>query len=642
MMIKRLLIANRGEIAVRIAKTARKMGIETVAVYSDSDRDTLHTKSCDKKIYIGSSDASKSYLNIKNIITAAKKIEADAIHPGYGFLSENYTFAEKCEKEQIIFVGPSSKTIRAMAVKTKARNLVNILKVPVLPGFDASETNMKSILKKADEIGYPIMIKAAFGGGGRGMRAVYNKKNFINAYESASRESLAAFGKDNLLIEKLVSSPRHIEVQIAADNQGNILHFFERDCSIQRKNQKIIEEAPALNIDKSIREEMYNAAIKIARKIKYNSLGTVEFLMDKEKFYFMEMNTRLQVEHAITEKITGIDLVEMQINIAEGKKIALKQTDVIASGHAIEARLYAEDPEEDYKPSPGKIHRFAAFSSKYIRNDIGFESGDEISPYYDSMVGKIIAHGRNRKDALLYMRKALVNTKIFGIKNNKYLLYNVLLHKDFINGSYDTKFLLNNIKILSKHKKNYTDKLKYSLVSLWLKARLNKKNINTNSEIWLTTNRYRINVDSKEELQFIEDDKKISILIDYINHSQVYRNINQEIIIPYNNTLEGEVFYNIIYIQDGVYTRKFEISNSSNNEDTSDIVKKGLESPMPGKVVKVFFKVGDKVDNNSVVMMVEAMKMEHSIISDRKGIIKKINCMVGDWVDEGASLVEIQ
>ena len=355
----------------------------------------------------------------------------------------------------------------------------------------------------------------------------------------------------------------------------------------------------------------------------------------------MEMNTRLQVEHGITEKITGLDLVEIQIKIAEGKKLNLKQENITLLGHAIEARIYAESPEEDYKPCPGKIHKFETFKSKHIRNDIGFVSGDEVTSFYDSMLAKIISHGKTRKEAVNNINEALVKTKIYGIKNNKYLLSKILSNKEIINGNYTTKFLANNIKNLNKFKYNINDKLKYSLANIWIENRLKKNNFDDSLNIWMSTNRFRANLKSQEELKFIEGDKEIIVLIKYINENKIFKSLNGNIINPYKEPLQGEVIDNKIYIQDIYKTRIFNFSNTLSFKEEQDNFGKGLKSPMPGKVVKVFFKSGEKIESNSVVMMIEAMKMEHSIISNKSGIIKKLNYKVGDWVDEGSLLVEI-
>ena len=367
-MIKRLLIANRGAIAARIAKTTKKMGIKSIAVFSDADKNAYHTRCCDEQVYIGPSNSKESYLNIGNIIKAARENKADAIHPGYGFLSENSSFSEECRKQKIIFIGPSSEIIKSMGIKTKARNQVKNLGINILDGFSASNLNFEQISTKSEYIGYPIMLKASHGGGGRGMRKVFNSLDLKKKFESAKRESKSAFGSDTMLIEKLIEKPRHIEVQIVSDNYGNTIHLFERDCSLQRNNQKVIEECPAINLKKNIKDSMYQAAVKIARSINYTGVGTVEFLVNKNKeYFFIEMNTRLQVEHGITEEITGIDLVKLQIEIASGLKLKIRQEDVSIQGHAMEARLYAEDPENKYTPSPGKIKKLDLYRKSNVR-----------------------------------------------------------------------------------------------------------------------------------------------------------------------------------------------------------------------------------------------------------------------------------
>ena len=643
-MIKRLLIANRGEIAVRIARTAKNMGIESVAVFSDTDKDSFHARFCDKKIYIGKSDSNKSYLNIQNIITAAKQTKSDAIHPGYGFLSENATFSEQCERENILFIGPNSKTIKTMAVKTIARKRIEKLGIPVLSGFDSKNLSFEEVFAKSCSIGFPIMIKAAYGGGGRGMRAVYEEENLKENLLSAARESKSSFGKDELLIEKLITKPRHIEVQIIADSHGNIFHLYERDCSLQRNNQKVVEECPATNMSKKLKSQMYEAAITIAKDINYLGVGTVEFILEDNNFYFMEMNTRLQVEHAITEKITGLDLVQLQLQVSTGEMLNLNQDNILSNGHAIECRLYAEDPEENYKPCPGLVKKFEFKEDIGIRIDKGVETGDEVSSYYDPMIAKFISHAKTRKESLKKMSKALEQVRIYGITTNKYFLSNIVSHQKIIDGKYDTNFLKLNLKKLAYNKKDYSNNFKIRVATIWIQNRnilsKSKKDIEVLNP-WSNLTRFRVNLSSIEKLSFLEGKNKFVILL---RHEKTKIVLIDEKNKPHNlleNIKIGEVIGDIIYLQEGNYTREIQFLDPFEKNYESSLEKLGLIAPMPGKIVKIFYKIGEEVKENSLVVMMEAMKMEHRIISNAKGKIKKINCKEGDLIKEGTLLIEL-
>ncbi len=446
-MIKRILVANRGEIAVRIIRACRELDIETVAVYAKNDCESLHVKLADISVCIGSNKLSDSYLNIPRIITTAKLYNCDAIHPGYGFLSENSRFSQVCESSNIIFIGPKAKLIDLMGNKSSAREMMAKANVPIVPGTSVIETFDEG-LKESKRIGFPVLIKASAGGGGKGMRIAEDENNFQKAYNTAKQEALNAFGDDRVYIEKLIEKPRHVEFQILADQHGNVIHLGERDCSIQRNHQKVIEESPSKIIDDQLREEMGSIAVQAAQTIGYTNAGTIEFLLDKnKKFYFIEMNTRIQVEHPVTEMITGIDLIKEQILIANGINREYSQEKIKFSGHAIECRVNAEDPSNNFVPSPGKVTIVNLPGGNGIRIDSFIYNGYLISPIYDSMITKIIVHGDNRQEAINKMKGALGEMTIEGIKLNTSFLFEIMEDKNFVNSNYDTsfieKFLLN-------------------------------------------------------------------------------------------------------------------------------------------------------------------------------------------------------
>lgn len=426
-MINKILIANRGEIAVRIIRACRELGIQSVAVYSEADRDALHAQLADEAVCIGPAASKDSYLNMENIISATINTGADAIHPGFGFLSENHKFAKLCEECNITFIGPSSEIIRKMGNKTEARNTMIDAGVKVIPGWNKSVESVEEGLQIAEEITYPVIVKAALGGGGKGMRVAMNAKEFENAYLTARKEAGAAFGDDSVYMEHFIENPRHVEFQILADAYGNVVHLGERDCSIQRNHQKFIEEAPCRAISAKLRERMGEEAVKAAKAVGYRNAGTIEFLLENETdFYFMEMNTRIQVEHPVTEWITGVDLIKEQIKIASGQKLVFTQEDVKLEGHSIECRINAENPEKNFRPSPGKIVELYLPGGKGIRMDTAIYSGYEIPPYYDSMIAKLIVHGDTREEALRKMRSALGEVIIEGIDTNVDYLYEMI------------------------------------------------------------------------------------------------------------------------------------------------------------------------------------------------------------------------
>ncbi len=440
--MQKILVANRGEIALRVMKTVQNMGIKTVAVYSVADRNAPHVKFADEAVCIGDAPSSASYLRGDNIIEVAKKLNVDAIHPGYGFLSENATFAERCEANHIIFIGPRSKAIKIMGSKLAAKEAVKQYDIPMVPGIDEAITDVNKARSIANQIGFPILIKASAGGGGKGMRVVEKESDLESQMKRAISEAKSAFGDGSVFIEKYVTSPRHIEIQVLADSHGNHLHFFERECSIQRRHQKVVEEAPSSILTPQLRNKMGEAAIKVAKSCDYLGAGTVEFLLDAEhNFYFLEMNTRLQVEHPVTELITGVDLVEQQIKIARGEALQIQQKDLKINGHALELRVYAEDPLNDFLPSVGRLNTYRVPTGKGIRVDNGFEENMEVPIYYDPMLSKLITHGKTREEAIQLMIEAIDNFQIEGVETTLPFGKYVCEHEAFRSGNFDTHFV---------------------------------------------------------------------------------------------------------------------------------------------------------------------------------------------------------
>ncbi|MHC6181480.1 acetyl-CoA carboxylase biotin carboxylase subunit [Clostridium sp. JNZ X4-2] len=446
-MFSKILIANRGEIAVRIIRACREMGIETVAIYSEADREALHTQLADEAICIGPAAPRESYLNMQNIISATVLSGAQAIHPGFGFLSENSKFASICRECNIAFIGPVPECIEGMGNKSNARDIMSRYGIPIVPGSKGAVTSEEELLQVAGSIRYPVMIKASAGGGGRGIRVVYTEGELIKNYENAKAEAKAAFGDDTIYLEKFIERPKHIEIQILADNFGNTVYLGERDCSMQRRNQKVLEEAPSKVVTEELRRSMGETAVKAASAVHYNNAGTVEFLLDKNNnYYFMEMNTRIQVEHGITEMVTGIDLIKEQIKIAAGEKLGFSQQDIKIQGHSIECRINAENVKKGFIPSPGEIKDLYVPGGFNVRVDSAVYSGYNIPPYYDSMIAKLIVYGKNREEAICRMKRALGEFIIEGVDTNIDFQFKIINSDEFINGTYDTKFIENNLK----------------------------------------------------------------------------------------------------------------------------------------------------------------------------------------------------
>ena len=657
------MIANRGEIACRIARTVSSMGIQTVAVYSDIDEKSLHVTSCDQAVNIGNSPAAESYLNIESIIKAALDTDSDAIHPGYGFLSENASFAQACSRAGIIFVGPSTANIESMGSKAVSKDLMIKAEIPIVPGYHGVEQGLEYLKLRADEIGYPVLIKASAGGGGRGMRLVGSEKNIEESIISAQMEAKAAFSDDRLLIEKYIQKPRHVEVQIFGDNYGNVVHFFERDCSIQRRHQKVIEEAPAPGIDKAIRAALLETAVAVAKAIDYQGAGTVEFVLNQDEFYFIEMNTRLQVEHSVTELITGIDLVEWQIKIARGEPLPLSQKEITQTGHAFEARLYAEDPN-DFRPQTGVISHLNLPNSS-VRIDTGVRQGDTVSVYYDPMIAKLSVHGTSRSEALQYLNSAIGSAEIGGLVSNQPFLKRVIQHKEFIEGSVDTGFVEEHSEQLLKIDTSPSDDFIIIAAAVILQKRIrvdNKKLIFAGpSDPWIVTNGWRLNAENIHRINIFDDNGDYDILLSRsddlyevigpcpVRKTKVTIDWHTENYCTVNQNWNTQIVKTNVFFQDNIAT--FFSSDGARQigwRDRFDVknniidVESNLKAPMPGKIISIEKTKGDKIRQGETLLVLEAMKMQHSILAPSNGIVKEMYFAAGDVVSEGDQLLEFE
>ena len=666
MKINTLLIANRGEIACRIIATAQTLGMRTVAVYSDADANALHVRRADEAHRLGPAPALESYLNIDAVLAAAKRSGADAIHPGYGFLSENERFAQACEHAGIVFVGPSSAAIRAMGAKIEAKRLVAAAGTPVVPGYQGEEQSDTALMDAAREVGYPLLIKASAGGGGKGMRLVEKPEDFNAALHSARREAAAAFGDERMLLERYLVNPKHLEVQVLADNAGRTIGIFERDCSVQRRHQKVIEEAPGPTVNDPLRRRLIDAAIKAARAINYTGAGTVEFIAErrggKTDFYFMEMNTRLQVEHPVTEEITGIDLVEWQLRVAQGEAV---QFEPDASGHAIEARLYAENPATGFLPSAGKLRRLRFPSG--IRVDAGVTEGDSVSVHYDPMVAKLIARGKDREDARRTLVRALGQMEIVGIEHNAAYLKNLLSHPRFIAGDYGTHLAddLHDevVPRLANHHWALAGCAAVLLAGMehGQPARVHPRSrgeagngSEQSAHPWLRTDGWRTNQPSRTEVWLRRGDSIKSIRVD--GHRIV---VDGEVVVLENFRLgEGALSAEINgYVREASFHRQggdlflmldgetwiFECLHDVTREPADMLIGADrIVSPMPGQVISLAVGVGDQVEEGALLAVIEAMKMEHSIYAPCAGEVTEIDCEPGQRVEEHARLLVLE
>lgn len=643
-MFKSLLIANRGEIACRIIQTAKKLKIKTIAIYSDIDEQALHVTQADEAYYVGPAESAKSYLNQNNIIKVAKKAKAEAIHPGYGFLSENKEFAEACEENDIIFVGPKPVAIHLMGRKNEAKKIAYQHKVPLLPGYHGAEQDPEFLENEADIVGYPVLIKASSGGGGKGMRKVENKQDFQQALVSAKREALSSFGNDHVIIEKYIENPRHIEVQILSDQHSQIYHFYERDCSLQRRHQKVIEEAPAPLMSDEFREKIGKATIRLARAINYKGAGTVEFIVDPNQkntpFYFMEMNTRLQVEHPISEKITGFDLVEWQLRVASGEKFNFSQKDIAINGHAIEARLYAENPVKNFQPSTGKIEYLSVpKTDKNFRFDTGIKEGDEITPYYDPMLAKIIVWDKDRKSAIEKLKKVLDKTVIIGIETNRDFLRFVCEQKAFIKGGYSTHFIDQYWEAEKINKWPPQDIIMDVIRYEALEREAERGNI------WDQMIGWRLNQNKTFKGRLVHNQKDIFYQVSDLADQFEVSFSGSQTIINKKTKKKREIFKHdnrITIVNDNGNQFSFDVKSLLETKiDTQDSAS-CFASPMPARVTLINVKEGDKVKKGQSIMALEAMKMEHDIKAPEDGMIKALLFSVGDQVGEGQNLVDFK
>ena len=644
-MFSSVLIANRGEIACRIARTAKRMGLRTIAVYSEADAKALHVRVCDEAHLIGPAPAAQSYLVVEKIIAAAKAAGADCIHPGYGFLSENAAFAQACADAGIAFVGPPPDAIRAMGLKDRAKALMEKAGVPVVPGFHGDMQEPKFLQRKAYEIGYPVLIKAVAGGGGKGMRRVDRHADFDAALEAAQREAQNAFGDARVLIEKYVSAPRHIEVQVFADGHGNAIHLNERDCSLQRRHQKVIEEAPAPGMSADLRAKMGQAATAAALAVGYRGAGTVEFIADgagglkDDGFWFMEMNTRLQVEHPVTEAVTGLDLVEWQFRIAAGEKLPLKQDQVRLDGHAVEARLYAEDPERGFLPSTGRLVALQFPQAEGLRIDSGVEAGDSVTLYYDPMIAKVIAHGATRDEALDTLANALEATVVAGPRSNAGFLAALARADDFRQGAFDTGFIDAHLGDLGATPQGL-DRAAAALGAQQLLAREQVRFATSSQPAspWDVADAFQLSGTRTLSLPVIAEGESVTAQVTYGAGGPA-------VTIGSEAPAAGAV---AILADDAVYVlragRQTKVMlRDVMLDEAADQGGGGLvRAPMHGKVLAILVEKGAAVTRGQRVAIIEAMKMEHTLTAPIDGVIAEVAATQGAQVGEGARLMMIE
>ncbi|PIP79199.1 MAG: 3-methylcrotonyl-CoA carboxylase [Gammaproteobacteria bacterium CG22_combo_CG10-13_8_21_14_all_40_8] len=665
MSLNKILIANRGEIACRIIKTAKRLGIKTVAIYSDFDKDSLHTQMADEAYHIGGSATKDSYLCMDKILQVAKTSGADAVHPGYGFLSENAQFARDCAKANIIFIGPPVAAIEAMGSKSAAKEIMQKAGVPLVQGYHGDNQTPEFLKQKAVEIGFPVLLKASAGGGGKGMRIVENEANFLEQLSSCQREALSSFGDDNILIEKYLTKPRHVEIQVFADKHEHQVHLFERDCSIQRRHQKVIEEAPAPNIPDAVRNKLGAVAIQAAKAIGYEGAGTVEFLYDIDnRFYFMEMNTRLQVEHPVTEMITGVDLVEWQILVAAGEPLPLQQHEIQANGHAFEVRIYAEDPSHDFLPAIGKIqHLQFPRVNDHVRIDSGIVEGDTIGIFYDPMIAKLIVWDQNRTRALSRLNRALEDCKIAGLTTNIDFLKAIAGNASFKATALDTGFIERESTRLFQAPVS-AEPQTIILASLFLMLKRSsthqKQIINHDANSpWSMNNGWRLNKKNYHPLVFVEErgDEHLQheVMVHFCHQGFDMEYAQQSFHVEGHLDAHDQLNFNINGYQSHVHavqiayqltlfsaTQKFifNLPILDNEQDAHDESK--LTAPMPGAIIKVFAKAGDKVNAGDALLIMEAMKMEHTITAPFAGTVVEVFFSQGEQVAEGIELIELE
>ena len=619
-MLTSLLIANRGEIACRIIRTARRMGVRTVAVYSDADAKALHVRMADEAVHIGPSPATESYLRGDRIIAAAKERGAEAIHPGYGFLSENADFAQAVIDAGLVWVGPKPDSIRAMGLKDAAKTLMAKAGVPVTPGYLGEDQDPKRLQQEADAIGYPVLIKAVAGGGGKGMRKVDRAADFQDALESCKREAASSFGNDIVLLEKWIESPRHVEVQVFGDSHGNVVHLFERDCSLQRRHQKVIEEAPAPGMDEATREAVCGAAVRAAKAVNYEGAGTVEFIADAsqglkaDRIWFMEMNTRLQVEHPVTEEITGQDLVEWQLRLASGEKLPKKQDELSINGHAIEARLYAEDPAKGFLPSVGRLEHFDLGEDGRI--ETGVEEGDAISPFYDPMIAKLVASGETRADAIEALAAILDEVEVWPVKTNAGFLFNALLDDDFGTARIDTGFIERKLEELVPDAEPDD--------AIWQAAAAVASAEDEGNQASLAG--FRLNAPTNSAVALGRLGEFRTVALD-----------DQQPMAAASGFRDDERA--VVFYEGRAYEFELTSRGSVHGHGASD---GAIVAPMPGKVTSVEVVQGEKVAKGQRLLTLEAMKMEHGLVAPFDGVVAELKARAGTQVSEGVVLALVE
>ena len=661
-MFRKMLIANRGEIACRVAATARRMAVKTVAVYSDADASAKHVAVCDESVHIGGSAPKDSYLRWERIIDAAKALGVEAIHPGYGFLSENEEFAKACAEAGLVFIGPPASAIKAMGLKAESKQLMEKAGVPLVPGYHGADQNPALLQREADRIGYPVLIKASAGGGGKGMRAVEKSEDFAAALASCQREAINSFSNDTVLVEKYAQRPRHIEIQVFGDTHGNYVYLFERDCSVQRRHQKVLEEAPAPGLSAAIRKQMGEAAVAAARAVNYVGAGTVEFIVEQRadgsmNFFFMEMNTRLQVEHPVTEAITGLDLVEWQLRVASGEPLPLLQDQLKINGHAIEARICAENPDNNFLPTTGTLHVYdkpacTAFERGAVRIDDGVRQGDTISPFYDSMVAKLIVHGQTREEALARMDAALAQTRIVGLETNVQFLRRVVRSPSFAQANLDTDLIPREAAVLFKQELLGLPIAVAAAVAQTLRT---EKSTETSDPFsrrdgWkshgVTVRPFAFEFHGEPATAALTygHDGTLLLAVGDVSGTLVFAEGVQGIDLQF----AGQRMNASVYTQGEVahvFTAKGATQITAigllSHAGESQAEGGRLSAPMPGKILSFLVKAGDAVHKGQPLAVMEAMKMEHTIAAPADGSVEELMYAPGDQVGEGEELLRM-
>jgi 3-methylcrotonyl-CoA carboxylase alpha subunit len=662
--MQKLLIANRGEIACRVMRTARAMGLRTVAVFSEVDGDAPHVRMADQAYLIGPAPAQESYLDMDRILDVAAKSGADAVHPGYGFLSENAVFAERATAAGLTFVGPPAEAIRAMGQKATAKAMMEQAEVPVVPGYHGSEQDPDFLSAEADKIGYPVLIKAVAGGGGKGMRRVDDPAKFAKALQGARREAQSSFGDDLVLLERYIEKPRHIEIQVFADGHGNVVHLFERDCSLQRRHQKVIEEAPAPGMAPELRARMGDAAVAAARAIGYVGAGTVEFIADvadglrADGFFFMEMNTRLQVEHPVTEMITGQDLVEWQLRVAAGEALPLAQADISLTGHAMEFRVYAENPARKFLPSTGRLARFRLpTEDRSVRVDSGVAEGGEVTPYYDPMIAKLVVHGEDRRGAIRRAEVALEAFQIAGVTTNLDFLRRVVRHGPFGDADLDTGFIERHAEVLLVPPPTPDARILALSALVGLVERQTEQSVVAGDphSPWGTADGWRLNDEGHDSFEFLFGEESHMVGVRYRRDGRYELTIGDTSLLAtgaltddgvLTGDLDGERVKAAVAVDgddlhllvDGA-TYRLTRHDPLHGEIEDDIPAASINAPLPGKIVQVLVESGATVTKGEALLVLEAMKMEHTITAPAEGRVAKVNFSAGDQVDEGDILL---